>query len=368
MGIKIILEDGFAIEKGTGIGRSTLNLFQQLRKLPEVDSIHLIEKSFLNKVPSVALRRALYVAWLNSGLQLLLKRRKVDVIHFTNYLIPALKLSDTKYAVTIYDLTAWRFPETLPFTYLPYIKQATFHAVKTADLILTISDAVKKEIIELFKVDGERIHTVYTGIPKYFWQHPKKVPDEIVAIKDKFGIKKEFLLFVGTIEERKNVMTLIRAFEMVRNWKNLQLVLVGRPGYGFSKLSKYLDDHQLKGEVILTGYIAEEELIALYDMATAFTYPSLYEGFGIPLVEAMARGVPIVASKIPSTEEVVGEAAIYYNDAFDHEALTKLILELLENDTLRRDLVEKGMERSQQFSWDRIGKRYIKTYQKLLKV
>ena len=367
MGIKIVLEDGFSIQKGAGIGQHTLNLFHQLREFPEVDNVQLMEKPFLCRIPSASLRRALYIAWLNSGLQMVLRRKRVDIIHFTNYLIPVLRLSKAKYVVTIHDLTAWRFPETLPRAYVSYIKWAISHAVKTADLICTVSDAVKREIIELFDIGSERIYTVYNGVAQALWETPKIRSDEAVAIKEKFGIESDFLLFVGTLEERKNVITLVKAFDDLRSCKRLQLVLVGRPGYGFPKLSKYLDEHHLKDEVILTGYVSEEDKIALYDLATIFVYPSLYEGFGIPLVEAMVRKVPIVASRIPSTEEVAGDAAIYYgNDAFDHEALAEQILKVLENGTLRQELMEKGLKRAKEFSWKKVGQRYVHAYREVL--
>ena len=366
--MRIALEDGFAVEKGTGIGQYTLNLSRRLGAFPEIESIHLIEKPFLSKVPSAALRRILYIAWLNSKLQLLLRREKVDIVHFTNYLVPTLRFSNAKYVVTIYDLTAWRFPETLPPAYIAYIKGAVSHAVKAADLIFTLSDAVKREIIELFEIDSERIRTVYSGIAQSFWEAPKKRPSELRAIRDKYGISQDFLLFIGVIEKRKNVITLVKAFEILMDRMDLQLVLVGRPGYGFRKVEKYIRENHLRGKVILTGYVSEEEKLALYDSATLFVYPSLYEGFGIPLVEAMVRKVPIVASKIPSTEEVAGEAAIYYEDLLNHEALAERILELIKNDVLRQDLVEKGLKRACDFSWEKVSKRHLQAYRELLEV
>lgn len=366
--MNIFLEDALAIQKGTGVAQHTLNLFHHLKEIPEINSLYLIEKPFLNKVPSVVLRRFLHIAWLNTRLQLSLRRRKVDIIHFTDHLIPVLKLSDAKYIVTIHDLAAWRFPEVLPIASYFYIKLAISHAVKTADLILTVSNTVKNEIIEFFGVNENRIRVVYNGVSRVFWEFPKKVSGELTAIKDKFGIRKNFLLFVGTIEERKNLITLVRAFEKLKNFRDLQLVLVGWPGYGYSNLCKYLERKNLKCKVILTGYVSEEEKIALYDLATAFIYPSLYEGFGIPLVEAMVRKVPIVASRIPSTEEVAGEVAIYYDDPCDYEALAKRILELLENDNLQQDLVEKGWRRAQEFSWEKISRRYLQACLELLGV
>ncbi len=361
--VKVILEDGFAVEKGTGIGQHTLNLLKHLGSVPELVEIQAIEKPFLKKVPSAALRRALYMVWLNSGLQLHLQRIGADVIHFTNYLLPSVKLSPARYVATIHDLTAYQFPEVLPSNYSSYIRWATSLAVRSADLVLTVSDAVKEEIVEIFGVDRKKIRTIHNGIAKGFWETPKEISsDRGKAVRAKFLIKRDFLLFVGTIEERKNLMPLVRAFERLKGSKELQLVLVGRPGYGFSKLNRYLQEHDLKADVILTGYVTEEDLISLYDQAKLFVYPSLYEGFGIPLVEAMARGVPIVASRIPATEEVAGGAAVYYNDPSDHRVLADRVCEALEGGNLRRELSERGLERARDFSWDAIGKRYLKAY------
>ena len=363
--MNIILEDGFAIQKGTGIGQYTLNLAHFLRNHPEIHNVWLTEKPFLKMIPSRALRRVLYVTWLNSYLQLLLKRNKIDIVHFTNYLIPAVKFSNVKYVVTIHDLTAWKFPETLPSVYVTYIKWAISYAVRKADLICTVSNTVKKEIVELFGVDSEKIYTVYSGVSQQFLSSPRVSADKATAIKKKFGIEKNFLLFVGTLEERKNLLTLLKAFKIIEKQKDIQLVLIGRPGYGFSKIEKYLNQKSLKEKVILTGYITEAEKIALYDLAAAFIFPSLYEGFGIPLVEAMVRKVPIVASSIGTTKEVAAEAALYYgSDPYNYNALSKQILKVLENNALVQTMIKKGLERAKKFSWERVAQNHLQAYRK----
>lgn len=366
MNIRIALEDGFAVSKGTGIGQYTLNLFQQLQKQAVNIQVWLIEKPLLSTIPMKTVRRVMYIIWLNSWLQTMLKRNKINIVHFTNYLTPAFKPANVKYVVTIHDLTAWRFPETLPLTYRSYIKRVITHAVKRADLILTVSNFVKNEIIELLGLNGEKIRTIHNGANELFWRQPRSSVEKIAAVKKKFGIKKEFLLFVGTLEERKNILTLVKALEKLRAYKDLQLVLVGRPGHGFSRVKEYLADHSLKEDVVLTGYVAEEEKVTLYDAASIFVYPSLYEGFGIPLVEAMTRGVPIVASKIPSSEEVAQEAAIYYEPAYDHEALADTILRVLKDQRLRQEIIKKGFRRAQHFSWENIAQKYIQVYQEVL--
>ena len=364
--LRVFVEDGFAIDKGAGIGQYTLNLFQLLKTLPEIEDVQLVKKPFLARIPSPALRRASYILWLNAGMQLLLWREQPHMIHFANYLVPSLRLSGAKYVVTVHDLAAWKFPETLPSTYVPYIRRTITHAIKTADLVLTISNTIKEEIIEIFGIRDKKIHVAYALISRNFWTVPKIGTSEAIMIKNKFGIKKDFLLFVGAIEERKNVITLVKAFNLLKNSKDIQLVLVGSPGYGFWEVEKYLEEMHLKSEVIFTGYISEKELISLYDMAIAFVYPSLYEGFGMPLVEAMARGTPIVASKIPSTEEIVGDSAVYYSQSLAHEKLAEKILKVLENNDLRRGLAEKGMKRAQAFSWEVVGRQYLRSYMKIV--
>ena len=364
--MRIFLEDGFAIQKGAGIGQHTLNLLHQLGKFPEIDSVQLIEKPFLSRIPSAFLRRALYTAWLNSGLQSLLRRRKVDIIHFTNYLVPALRLSKAKYVVTIHDLTAWRFPETLPRAYVSYIKWATSHAVKTADLICTVSNAVRKEIVELFNIDEEKVQTCHSGISKEF----RKLPDDslnnfLIKLQRKFPIKPGFLLFVGTLERRKNAMTLLKAFSRLEDL-NLQLVLAGSPGNSCPEIRTYLEKNNLKDRIILTGYVTKEELITLYNLSRIFVFPSLYEGFGTPLLEAMACGVPIVASEILSTKEVAKDAVLYYGEPCNAELLTQAITKVLEDEGLQRDLVAKGLERVKVFSWEKVAEKHLMAYREAL--
>jgi len=368
--IKIVLEDGFAIQKGAGIGQHTLNLSHQLRKFPEIDSVQLMEKPFLSRISSASLRRALYIAWLNSGLQMVLRRKRVDIIHFTNYLIPVLRLSKAKYVVTIHDLTAWRFPETLPRAYVSYIKWAISHAVKTADLICTVSDAVKKEIVELFNIDEEKVQTCYSGVSKEFCKLPDGLLNNfLIKLQRKFPIKPGFLLFVGTLERRKNVMTLLKAFSTLEarlEDLNLQLVLAGSPGNSYPEVRTYLEKNNLKDQVILTGYVTKEELIALYNLSRIFVFPSLYEGFGTPLLEAMACGVPIVASEIPSTKEVAKDAVFYYGEPCNAEALTQAIIKVLEDEDLQRNLVVKGLGRVKVFSWEKIAEKHLRAYREAL--
>ena len=161
-------------------------------------------------------------------------------------------------------------------------------------------------------------------------------------------------------------MTLARAFLRLRDTHDLQLVLVGNRGNSYTEVQAYLQQNNLSDYVIFTEYIDRKGLIALYNCAKAFVFPSLYEGFGIPLLEAMACGTPIVASKIPSTEEVVGDAAVYYEKPKDADALAKAILLLLKNKDIGRDLSQKGKNRIKKFLWKEVAKKHLEAYQSIL--
>ncbi len=361
----IALEDGFSIQKGTGIGQHTLNLYHQLQFYPEIESVELIPKPLISNIHPPFVRRAFYAVWVNTILPIYLRKRKIDVIHFTNNLIPRCRSSNIKYVVTIHDMTPWQFPGTLPNRYLSYIKRAITHAVMNSDLILTVSKTIKDELISILNIEHKKIHVAYNGIAHDFWRVSTKTLDEINHLKSKFHLKKNFILCVGVIEERKNIFTLLNAFEKIKKYKDIQLVLVGRPGFGYTKIKQRMNNILDKDDIISTGYVTLNELIGMYDAASIFIYPSLYEGFGIPLLEAMVRGTPIVASKIPTTLEIAGDAALYFDNADDDNALVDCIIKIIEQKSIRDTLIKRGKEQIRNFSWDKVGRMYLNAYQSL---
>jgi len=363
--MRIALEDGFSIQKGTGIGQHTLNLYHQLQSYPEIESVELITKPIISLIQPSIIRRICYIGWINSVLQLHLRQKKVDIIHFTNNLIPACRHSKAKYVVTIHDMTPWRFPETLPNRYRSYITRAIKNALQKSDLVLTVSEAIKNEILSECQINQAKIVTAYNGIAHKFWEQPKKNYEASNQLRNQLGIKKDFILSVGVIEDRKNILTLLNAFEKARMHMDLQLVLVGRPGYGSAKVLKRLSSDALKNEVILPGYLSLDELITIYDNASLFVYPSLYEGFGIPLLEAMVREIPIVASRIPSTLEIARDAANYFDNPLDDNSLADRIIETLGNKKLLETMVQKGKERVKDFTWDKVGLMYLNAYKNI---
>ena len=365
--MKIALEDAFAIQGKASIGLYTTQLLSGFQRWAPSDEALLVPKPFLSSFPHKPVRKILYIAWLNTFLQSFLKKNGIDLIHFTNFLIPSVRCSRARYAVTIHDLVPWKHPEVLPPLYLSFSRWATLKSVRGADLILTSSETIRREILELFEVDERIVRTGYNGVSPEFRPLPEEVCySRLSAFRRRVPFRPPFLLFVGVLEARKNVLTLIKAFSKVREETDLQLVLVGRAGYQYVQLQEYVKAHRMEDRVVFTGYVSPEELIALYNTATLFVFPSLYEGFGIPLLEAMACEVPVVASRIPSTEEVAGGAVFYYGDPLDEKGLAASILRVLGDEQLRLDLVAKGRERAKRFTWDEVAKRHLTSYKEIL--
>jgi glycosyltransferase involved in cell wall biosynthesis len=360
--MKVLIEDGFSIDKGTGVGRYTHNLANELAKCPEVDVLPQPARGLLQGIRPLSARRVAYGVWLETGFQKQIKSLGADLVHFTNYLVPRARKTSARYAVTIHDLTVWKVPQALPFIYGRYIRSTISRAVNVADLILCDSYAIRKEIIQLFDVDEQKVRTAwvaYSPLPEV----PSPIRQELSAsIREKLGLQKPFILFVGTLERRKNVATLVEAFARVAQAADLQLVMVGRPGYGFSEIEASIKRQSCRERYILTGYVSDKELSLLYTLADLFAYPSLYEGFGIPLVEAMSFGLPIVASRIPASEEVAGDSALYYDDPLDSTALAAKILEAMSSRTLQSELGLRGKQRAAGFSWKHVVQMYTDAY------
>lgn len=366
--MRVLLEDGFAVEKGTGVGRYTQNLANELGKCPAVALLPQPAKGLIRKVRPLSARRAVYAAWLETRFQGRIRKLAPDLVHFTNHLVPRARKARAKYVVTIHDLTSWRLPEAFSPFYVQYTRTIVPRAVRLADMVLCPSNSVRDEVISHFNLKPESVRTAWnanSALPELSAQAQEGLSRRF---RKELGLQKPFVLFVGTLERRKNVATLVEAFARVAQKADLQLVLAGKYGYGFSEIEAAIQRQNCRERYILAGYVSDEELSQLYTLAELFAYPSRYEGFGIPLVEAMSFGLPIVASRIPASEEVAGDAALYYDDPDDDRALADRILELLDNATLSRELGVRGRQRAEKFSWQRVIRMYLEAYESCLNV
>jgi glycosyltransferase involved in cell wall biosynthesis len=357
MGIprSILIDGGFSINLKRGIGRYTASIYKYLKSnaFKENITVKLARYPLLEILPR-EIRRVLYIFYVNSFLPF--KFKSYDIVHFTNYCVPFKKGKRVKYVATIHDLTAWRFPETLPKSYLFYFKWSVRGAIKNADLILTVSNSVKNEIIEFFGVEEAKIRVCMIGIDENF------IDEEAILRKE------PLILSVSVLEKKKNHITLIKAFDKLKNigkLKDWKLVLVGKRGFGWNEISDVLERSAHKKEVLILGYIKHEDLVDMYRRSSIFVSPSLYEGFDIPVLEAMASGSAVIVSDIPIHREVGGDAALYYSPPEDENKLAEKLLELVENDKLRYSMAMKGYKRAKNFTWKKLISEYISAYKSL---
>lgn len=236
-------------------------------------------------------------------------------------------------------------------TELDYHRWSARLARKKASTIITVSNFSKQEIIKQLDIPEELIKVVYAAHGNAY----HRIDDEIKinSILAKYTINKPYFLYIGRLETKKNVDGIVRGFSSFKERypnQNYQLVLVGTPGYGFDKIRHIITNKNLTHDVVLPGWVENEDLPLLMNAATAFVFPSRYEGFGIPIIESMACGTPVITSDRGATKEIAGGAALLVNPN-DSEAIARAFIQIMSDESLRTSLTQKGLERSTHFSW-----------------
>ncbi len=292
--------------------------------------------------------RSVFRKWWLVGLPAMLRISPFDVFHGTNYCIPVFAPCPT--VVTIHDLSLFTQSHTHESENVKRGKRRVPIMAHRASMIIAPSEWTKREIVSRLKINPDRIRVIYEAARSGMKPLP---PAERQSVVDKYRLSRPYLLYVGTIEPRKNLLTLIRAYdELLRTTQHRpQLVMCGGRGWLCDEVFQLVDELKLQNQVRFTGYVEDEDLPALYSAAEAFIYPSFYEGFGLPPLEAMACGTPVMTSNASSLPEVVGEAGMTF-DPNDHRALTELIVKLLDDSNLRSHFVQAGLKQAAGFSWD----------------
>ena len=282
-----------------------------------------------------------------------------DLNVFFNFIVPPRVKG--KVITVIYDMTYLRFPETMNESNLRRIRRDIDYSVVRSDRIVTISEFSKSEIHELLQVPEEKIDVVYSA--------PSIATGaaDFQMVQERLKIQKPYLLYVGTIEPRKNLIRLIQAFDWLKREKQIphQLILAGGGGWKTEEIHQAAETAQFGREIQFTGYLSPEEKNALYQNADAMVFPSLYEGFGMPPLEAMLFECPVICSDAASLSEIVGEAAELV-DPLDVQAIADGIWHVLSNRDYRRSLIEKGAQQALCFSWDRSAEKMIQIYKETL--
>lgn len=369
---------------GKGLGRYTQEIVDGLLKVDQKNKyvIFLRQENFFDfKTDNPRVKKVLApVQWYSLFEQLAMPyfiwREKIDLMHFPHFNVPVF--CPTKFVVTIHDLILVRYPTARATTLGPItyrIKNIGYRlviwlAAKRAKCIITVSNFTKQDIIDLFKVRPEKILVTYEGVSKNFEKNINQAQDDKKILLG-YNIHKPYLLYVGNVYPHKNLEGLFKVFaKIIEKNNNLQLVLVGKEDYFYQRLKKIASKLKIfepdkTDSVIFTEYVPDNILRILYEQATLYVFPSFYEGFGLPPLEAMLNNLPVVSSNQASMPEILGNAALYFNPR-DEVDMQDKIEKAIKNKELRMDLAKKGQEIIKMYNWSECIDKTLNKYNEIL--
>jgi len=382
--LRIGIDYTSAVHQKAGIGRYTRGLVNALAKLESGHEYVLIITGGGDQGPEAPVRdlasrlpsnfqikgvpfsdRFWAVVWhrVRLPLPLDLFTGSVQLFHSPDYVLPPLRSG--KKVVTIHDLSFLRYPEGAEPSLRRYLERAVPNAVERADLVLADSQNTKGDIVELLGAPPEKVEVLFPGVDERF--RPLEDEQLLERTRTLYDLSFPFILFVGTLEPRKNLARLLDAYATLRRLGEIshRLVIAGGTGWLYEGIFRRAEELSLGSDVIFLGYVGDENLPALHNLADLFVFPSVYEGFGLPPLEAMACGTPVIASDSSSLPEVVGEAGLLV-PSDDHEALAEAMRRVLSDPALREDLVSRGLRQASRFTWGRAGQQLLSTYERLL--
>lgn len=291
-----------------------------------------------------------------------LRKNPVDVFH-TQYIAPFWLSKNTKIVLTIHDISFNFFPEYIKKSDLFFLKTLIPRSIRRADKIITVSQNERQQIIDFYKIPTEKVDCAYNGVDFERFSRACST-EEKENIRKKYILPEKFLLYIGTLQPRKNIPVAIEALKNL----DMPLILAGnRNAHNFDKkIDEAMKKYNLQKSVIFPGWIDEEDKPALLQMAACFVFPSLYEGFGIPIIEAMAAGTPVVCSDIPVLREIGKDAALF-GDPKNSKDFSEKINSVLSDENLRRDLIQKGKNIAQNFTWQKTAKKTLGIYESFAK-
>jgi len=369
--MKIGIDIRSTLKTKTGIGYYTLNLINSIARV-DSDNLYCLYsyirpfdlKRKIPKLPGNNFEHRID----RFGFRPDIKMRDVDVFHTSSYDVPDFKSGRTKLISTIHDIIPLVYREGYPEEVLENLENKVRTTLKRSDLIVVDSINTRRDLEEKFSHHAGKIRVAYPGRDESF--SPIADKEKIrECIKQKYGIDKEFILFIGTIEKRKNVKGLIQAFCELKRERKIphSLVIIGKKGWGGEPALELLQSlGELKKEVHLVGYIKREDLALFYNTAAVFVYPSFYEGFGFPILEAFSCGVPVITSSTTSCGEIAGDGA-YPLVPGDIAALKEAIYKVLYDEATREDLMSKGFNRARMFSWENTAREFVDIFGELTK-
>ena len=376
--MRVAIDYTAALNQSAGIGRFVRSLIGALAELDGENQYLLLhaapDPGLEPRFPSGAnfsrrrvrfSQRHLDILWHRLGLPLPvnLLTGPIDLFHSPDFVLPPVRQART--LLTVHDLAFLLYPECADVGLREYLEKAVPRSVRRADFLVADSENTRSDVICLLDVEPQRVEVVPGGVDPAF----RPVEDEarLAALRHRLGVgEPPFILAVGVIEPRKNHGLLIEAYRVLRDRRKLphRLVIVGRRGWLWEDIVERAESSPYRDDILFVGFMPEEDLAAMYSAATVFAFPSLYEGFGLPPLEAMACGTPVVVSKTSSLPEVVDQAGLQV-DPHDADALAAALELLILDEPLRTDLRCRGLERAASFTWRSAAEKLLAVYRRL---
>ena len=294
-----------------------------------------------------------------------LKKNPVDVYH-TQYITPFFVSKNIKIITHVHDVSFLAYPEFIKKSDLFFLKLLIPKSLKRADKVIAVSEFTKKEIIKYYGIDSEKIEVVYNAASEEFLQSDYS-GEELFAIRRKYNLPEKYILYIGTMQPRKNIPMLIGAFaEIKKSIPEIRLVLAGNiNAHNFDgRIEKEIKRLNLSNEVIFPGFVEEKDKSALFQLAEVFVFPSLYEGFGIPILEAMSMKLPVLSSNIPVHIEIAEEASLYF-DPLRLDDFSEKLYNSLTDQNLREKSIYLGYQRAMLFSWEKSAEKVLNIYKSI---
>lgn len=376
--MRVAIDYTAAIRQGAGVGRFVRSLVAAVLEIDPTNQYTLLyprggrnaPPPTLPNYPNVTGRsmlfseRLLNLIWYKLGVPLPVDAMcgGADIFHFPDFALPPVRRGST--VLTVHDLSFLLVPECAEAGLRAHLEKVVPASVRQADFITADSENTQNELTTLLDVPPDRVAVVYGGVDERF--HPISDAVALEGIRKKYGLYFPFMLYVGTIEPRKNVARLLRAYTQYRSTHRgrHRLVLAGGLGWLYEDILREIDDQSAEQEVMFLGRVPDQDLPFLYTLSDLFVYPSLYEGFGLPPLEAMACGRAVLCSNTSSLPEVVGDAGVLVSP-LDVDGLARAMADLLADPERRRDLGLRGLVRARTFTWKRSAERLLDIYRQL---
>lgn len=363
-------------DKAAGIGTYVRNLVSELLKVDKTNTYYLIHHShsqdqFHTELKGnkrvheifVPIKRGIFGREMRKIVAMpgVLERYNLDVVHETAQTGPFFRKSNFKKIVTIHDLVPLIYPRTQSFAVHLHHRLGLPYMLKNVEKVIAVSENTKRDIVTLFHIDPNRVKVIYEAASPLF---SRKSGHEIIKIKKKYGLH-DYFFYVGALEPRKNIERMLRAFDTVRKSKNIQFVIVTKKGWKNQGIFRTIKELNLEHDIKILHDVALDELPSLYSGAKALVFASLYEGFGLPILEAMACGCPVITSKASCMPEVAGKAAILVNPE-NVDQIEKAMISVLDKKAADR-LRTLGFKNVKRFSWSKAARETLKVYEEVAK-